>query len=177
MTDTNKIASSVLAQMGAEELLTLDISNVEIITDIPVVPAGFYNFTVTSSGLGTTGKAGEEKPAIKVELALTGCEGTDNAADMEVVNNLDLPNSPLKYTENFGLTAKDGYGVRAFATFANGFAQATGITQVQALVDALDGGVGVCYIGINRYLPQGQADAPENYRERNRVDVKQVVWG
>lgn len=176
MTDTTKIASSVLSQMNVEDLLTLDINNVEIITDIPVVPAGFYNFTVKNSGLGTTGKAGEEKPAIKVELALTGCEGTDNAADMEIVSNLDLANSPLKYTENFGLTAKDGYGVRAFATFANGFAQSTGITQVQALVEAINGGTGVCYISINRYLPQGQADAPENYRERNRIDVKQVVW-
>lgn len=170
------IKSSALNDMQVEDLLNLSGSSVELLVDLPVLPSGFYHFVVESAEVGQTGKKGEEKAAIIVTLAITGVEALDNPADQKIMDEVDLPNNPVTYKENFGLQSKDGFGVRSFCTFTAGWSATTGHDVVMARVENLAGAVGVCKLDINSYLPTGKADLPENYRENNRLNVRQVVW-
>lgn len=176
MSQVEKIASAALNNMGVEDLLALDGNMVELVTDIPVVPAGYYHFTVKDAEVDQLGKEGEQKPYIVVNLELNAVEKLDNAADQSIVDQIDLANNPVKYREAFGLQTKDGFGVRSFVTFTHQLAQDTGVTQVGARLEILPGAQGVAYIGVNTYLPANKADVPENYKTNNRMDVKQVVW-
>lgn len=170
------IKSSVLNEMNVEDLLNLSGSSVELLVDLPVLPAGFYHFVVESCEVGQTGKKGEEKAAIVTTLQITGVEALDNPADQKILDEVDLANNPVTYKENFGLQSKDGFGVRSFCTFTAGWADATGNDVVMVRVENLAGAVGVCKLDINTYLPSGKADLPENYKENNRLNVRQVVW-
>lgn len=176
MNDKVIIKGKDLANMQVEDLLNLSGSNVELLTDLPLLPAGFYHFAVASCEVGSTGKQGEEKPAILVELKITAVETLDNAADQKILDELDLAANPVNYTEKFGLQAKDGFGVRSFCTFTAGWAAAAGIDVVMDRINALEGAVGVAKLDVNRYLPNNAADLPENYKENNRLNVRQVVW-
>jgi len=174
--DKAVIKGSVLNEMQVEDLLNLDGGSVELLVDLPLLPAGFYHFSVATCEVGSTGKAGEEKAAIITSLTITGVEQLDNPADQKIVDELDLTSNPVAYKENFGLQTKDGYGIRSFCTFTAGWAEATGNSVVIDRVNNLAGAQGICKLDTNRYLPQGKADVPENYKENNRMNVRQVVW-
>jgi hypothetical protein len=177
MTDSKVvIKGTALNDMQVEDLLNLDGGSVELLVALPLLPAGFYHFVVDSCEVGSTGKAGEEKAAIVTVLTITGVEALDNLADQKILDEVDLTSNPVSYKENFGLQTKDGYGIRSFCTFTAAWAEATGNAVVMSRIDNLAGSVGVCKLDVNRYLPQGKADAPENYKENNRLNVRQVIW-
>lgn len=176
MNQTAIIKGTQLNDMQVEDLLNLSGSNVELLVDLPVLPAGFYHFVVDGCEVGSTGKKGEEKAAIKLTIKITGVEQLDNPADQAIVDELDLANNPVTYTENFGLQTKDGFGVRSFCTFSAGWSAATGHDVVMDRINNIAGAQGVCKLDTNTYLPQGKADLPDNYRENNRLNVRQVAW-
>lgn len=176
MSQVQKISNAVLSQLSAEDLLNLDVDSVELVTDGITLPSGLYTFTVKDCEVASVGKTGEEKPAIVTSLIITGYVELDNPADNAIVDTLNLAENPINYKENFLLNSKEGFGLRSFSTFVAGWTAVSGIRKVGDIVPALAGAQGVTRLQVNSYLPTGKADAPENYRENNRLKVTETVW-
>jgi hypothetical protein len=176
MSQAQKIQNSLLAQMSVEDLLELDTAGIELVSDGVLLPSGLYSFTVEECEVGQAGKAGEEKPVITLKLQITGVVELDNPADAEAVATLDLAANPQRYTENFQLTAKDGFGVRSFSTFSAGWSAQTNVTKLGEVIQQLAGAQGATRLQVNTYLPQNKADTPENYKSNNRMKVTETVW-
>ena len=169
MTEQVIIKGKDLAQMDVESLLSLSISSVELLADLPTLPSGFYEFVVDSADLDTVGK--EDKQAIVVALDLTSVAELENPNDAAMLEGLEFPR---EFKTNFSLEAKNGYGLRAFVTFAHGYAVEQGLTSAMDIIAKLPGATGVVHIVAESWIPEGKTK--EEARMRNRMREADTIW-
>lgn len=174
MSNTQKISNAILEKMSPEDLLMLGEDQIQLVTDRPLLPDGFYHFTLEEHTLGEVGK--EKEKAILVSLVITAVNALTNAADQPVIDALDLASNPVPISAAYNLQSKNGYGLRDYMTFTSELGQRMNALTAADRMEKLNGASGVLHLTVNTYLPSGQPDVPENYKSNNRIKSTDVIW-
>lgn len=164
------LSNSVLQELGADELLALDIASMADLEGFKVYPSGLYRFEIKEAGVEEIGK--ENKPAIIVGMAVTECIELLDPEEADAVGEL-----PGEHREIYGLSTKNGSGIRAFATMFRQVALECGVKSSGEIMEVIPGYTFTAFMEISTFQKtDADGKAIGDVMENNRIKLDTVEW-
>lgn len=164
--NANVLSAADLDSLGAEDLLSLDISQVSDLEVFKLKPSGMYGWEITGAEIAEVGEEGDK--AIAVTYKLLEVIELSDAAEADDVGDL-----PCDYTERYKLSGRGsekGKGVKRFVTIFRPIAVGAGVSQISDILEAIIGATG------GGMINKGSFKGDSGVIEYNKIDPTTVEW-
>lgn len=167
MSQEQFLSADALNELGADDLLNLDISQLKDVEGFNPIPTALYGFTVKGFEIDTVGA--DDKTAIKMELELLECMEVGNEAEQEEVDGLEFPRT---FNSMFVLEGTKGFAARNFATMFREIASQNNVSTISEILEHAVGATGAILIKRSTYKDKNTGEQ----KVQNQLETNTVQW-